>query len=288
MSSSPPPSAEAFASSVQTIYALPDTYYRLAETIQDPNRSLDEIADVIGSDQALAMRVLQLANSAFFSFPARVETITHALTLIGVHQVRDLIHGTAVMGMFEGVPVEHVTVRGFWEHSIACGLAAKTLAMQRHEPNVERFFVLGLLHDVGRMVLFHQHPDFSSEILEEAASDKRLLHDLEKERMGYTHADITAALMSKWQFPERLALGVKYHHSYSIMEKYPLENSCTHMADVIAHIMMVGGSGQPVIPPPQRNAWQAMHIEPDRLLPIIKQIERQLAEVLAVMLSDGP
>jgi HD-like signal output (HDOD) protein len=273
-----------FTSQVETIYSLPDIFYKISEAVDNPDNTMEQIADVISNDQSVAMRVLHLANSAFFSFPSKVETITHALTLIGIHQVRDLIQATAIIEAFEGLEDAGINMRKFWEHSICCGIAAKDLALLRHESHVERFFVLGLLHDIGRLVFFQHGAEIVAEMLEKAKNENRCLYDVEQETLGYTHADITSSLMQRWHFPPRLFNGIKYHHGYSSQNPFPLENATVHIADVVVHTLQVGNSGERFIPPPQPEAWSMLGLDRDVLPILVKEIDRQLHDVLRIIL----
>jgi putative nucleotidyltransferase with HDIG domain len=284
MSIQHPTSAESLVQEVSTMYTLPATFHQLTKAINNPDSTLDDIAEVISNDQSVAMRVLQLANSAFFSFPSKVETITHALTLVGIQQMRDLIQGTAVIEMFEGLPTEHITMKSFWEHSIACGLAAKAIATLRREANVERFFVLGLLHDVGRMVMFQHATQSIGSLIQEAQEKSKLLFQVEQERLGFHHADVSASLMEQWSFPYRLVQGVKDHHHFSSAKPFAVENACLQIADALVHTLQIGKSGEGLVPPPDASAWAHLGLSLDSLPAMARQVEREFAEVVKIML----
>ncbi len=273
--------------SVKTIYTLPSTYDRLSEAINDPGSTMDEIAEVLTNDQSIAMRVLELANSAFYGFPSKIETISHALTLIGAQQVRDLVLGTAVIEMFDGISTQKVSMASFWKHSIACGLTSKIIASLRREPNVERFFVLGLLHDIGRMVMLQKIPQPMTSLMSEAEAEHQLLYVLEKKRFGFTHEDVGAELMLQWKFPPRLAESVRAHHRFSTMVRFPVESATAHIADITTHAMGFGGSGEIFIPPLNGTAWGLIGLDPSALQRMEKELERQLEEVLQIMLPSS-
>ncbi|TNF36982.1 MAG: HDOD domain-containing protein, partial [Gammaproteobacteria bacterium] len=134
--------------------SLPTVYNKLNEAVDSPTSSSQDIADIIMEDSALAARLLKLSNSAFFGFPSRIDTISQAVTVIGMRELRDLVLATSVVSMFKDIPTNLVSPESFIEHSIATGVAARVMATHRRESNVERFFVAGLLHDIGRLVLF--------------------------------------------------------------------------------------------------------------------------------------
>src|SRR5208283_2218048 len=132
---------------------LPSTFTRLTETINDPRSSLSDIGSIISEDQSLTALLLRLANSAYFALPGKVETITHAVTVIGTQQLQDIVLATSVMGMFKGIPASLISMQEFWRHNLGCGVAGRIFATFRREANTESFFVAGILHDVGRLVM---------------------------------------------------------------------------------------------------------------------------------------
>src|SRR5437773_5765052 len=127
--------------------------------LSDPQSSLVNVGEVIEKDPDLTARLLKLGNSSFYGFPSRLETVAEAISLIGIQQVQDLIIATSVVDTFAGVRPDFVNMESFWRHSLACGIGARILGIMKRMPNPERFFVAGLLHDVGRLVLFSQSPE---------------------------------------------------------------------------------------------------------------------------------
>jgi HD-like signal output (HDOD) protein len=135
------------------IPSLPEIFYQLKQAIDDPESSFDEIGKIVGNDPGLTARLLKIVNSAFFGFPQQVETISQAIGIIGREQLSDLVISTVVMNQFNNIPQSSLNMESFWKHSIACGLSAQNLALAIGEANLERYFVAGLLHDIGRLVI---------------------------------------------------------------------------------------------------------------------------------------
>ena len=159
------------------VSTLPTIHFRLEEAINNPKKSMSDIAKVIRDDPGLTARLLRIVNSAFYNFPSRVETISQAVTIVGTQQLSALALATSVMKMFKGIESHVVSMDSFWRHSIACGLAARVLATMRRDTTPERFFVSGMLHDIGRLVLFTKLADKSQEILQRAHDGPMLLYE---------------------------------------------------------------------------------------------------------------
>lgn len=270
---------------VRTVYSLPQTFHRLQEVVQNPDSSMSDIGEVLMADQALSARILQLANSSFYGFPSRIETISHAVTMIGAEQMVALVQGTCVASIFNRVPRELVNMELFWKHSIACGVTARLIAARRREPNTERFFLLGLLHDIGRLVIFQHLPTAAAGAIAAAGRDHCLLHQAELAELGFEHATVGYELLRTWRLPGRLCEPIKMHHSYSGSSLYPIETAILHTADVIVNAMRCGSSGERFVPPLHAPHWDLAGLAPEMIAPLEKEILRQLDEVTHTILA---
>ena len=272
-------------SKVRTVYSLPQTFHRLQEVVDNPDSSMSDIGEVLMSDQALSARILQLANCSFYGFPSRIETVSHAVTMIGAEQMIALVQGTCVASIFTNVPPEIVDMESFWKHSIACGITARLIAARRREANTERFFLLGLLHDIGRLVIFQHLPEESARIIEQAARERRLLTGIERTRLGFDHAEVGHELLKIWKLPARLCEPIKMHHNTRETSVYPVETAILHTADVIVNALRCGSSGERFVPALHPAHWDTAGFAADALAPLAKEVERQLAEVSATILA---
>ena len=269
------------------VSSLPMIHLRLEEAINNPKKSMSDIAKIIRDDPGLTARLLRIVNSAFYSFPSRVETISQAVTIVGTQQLSALALATSVMKMFKGLPEDLVSMDSFWRHSIACGLAARQLGTVRREANAERFFVAGMLHDIGRLVMFTKLTDASREILTVAKADKKLLYEIERERLGFTHAVVGGVLLQTWKLPTSLEETVMYHHNPTAAIRFPLEAAIVHVADIIVHAMDLGSSGETYVPPLDAEAWERLNLTPSVLASVEEQIDRQYQDALHTMLVDA-
>jgi len=272
-------------SKVRSVYSLPQTFHRLQEVVQNPNSSMSDIGEVLMSDQALSARILQLANCSFYGFPSRIETVSHAVTMIGAEQMVALVQGTCVASIFKSVPREIVDMESFWKHSIACGITARLIAARRREPNTERFFLLGLLHDIGRLVIFQHLPEESARIIEQSAREHRLMPAIEKARLGFDHAEVGYELLRIWKLPARLCEPIKMHHNLRETSVYPVETAILHTADVIVNALRCGSSGERYVPALHPPHWDLAGLATDAIAPLAKEVDRQLTEVSATILA---
>jgi putative nucleotidyltransferase with HDIG domain len=280
-------SVEQMVQDVSTIHSLPMFYSRLSEAIDHPRSSIADIAKIISEDQGLTARILKLANSPLFGYFSKIETITQAVTIIGVLQVRDLALALSVMDVFAGIPESMVNMEQFWRHSLATGLAARHLATSQREASLERFFVAGILHDVGRLVMYIRIPELSLELLDWCRSTGELLHRAERDRFGFDHAEVGGALLRRWKIPPRVAEPVERHHTSQRAEHYPREASILHLADIVAHSLQLGNSGEGLVPALDGEVWERLNISCHYLPSLVQQVDATYNETVhALFRSD--
>jgi HD-like signal output (HDOD) protein len=252
-----------------------------------PDSNLADLGDVIEKDPDLTGRLLKLGNSAFFGFPNRLETVSEAISLIGIQQAKDLILVSNVVEIFDGISAEVVSMESFWKHCIACGVGARCLAIVRQMPKAEKFFVAGLLHDLGRLVLFSQAPKTAQRIFELYHGSRIRLWEAERQVLGFDHAAIGGELMASWQYPANLVHAVAYHHQPTSGGVYQLESALVHVADYLAHAMQMGNSGEHYVPPMNLKAWERLSLPPDMLESVMKSIDEQIESVQEVFLNSA-
>jgi len=268
------------------VSSLPLVYTRLNDAINNPRASISDIARIISEDAGLTARLLRIVNSAFYGIPTRVESISRAVTIIGTHELRALALATSVTTMFKGIPDDLANMDLFWRHSIACGIAARILATFRRVPNAERFFIAGVLHDIGRLVMYIKIPDQSREAIIRSRDIGEPLYVSEREVIGFGHASLGSLLLEAWRFPNGLEEAVGFHHNPNGAARYPFEASLVHLADIISHAMQLGTSGEQFVPPMEKEAWDRVGLPLSILSPVLVQLETQFEDVVRTMLTD--
>lgn len=249
-----------------SIPSLPMIYYRIEETINRSASSLTDVGKIVGRDPGLTTRLLKLVNSAFYGFPRRIETVSQALVVIGLNQLRDLVLATSIINLFQGIPKDLVSMESFWRHSIACGLAARLIADRRNEAHPERFFVAGMVHDVGRLIMYKKIGDLCREALIKAKTKGIPLAVAERETIGFDHCEIGRMLFKSWGLPGSLEEAVTCHHRPGKAGLYPLEAAVVHVADVLVNAFRWGTSGEPGVPEFCPSAWEMLEL-PEAILP---------------------
>ena len=256
----------------------------IEKALDNPQITLEELGEVIEKDPAVTVRLLHLANSPFYGFPNRLETVPDALNLIGIQQVQDLINAATVIEIFEGLSPRQVNMKSFWLHSLACGVAARLLALDQRLPKAEKYFVAGLLHDVGRLVLYSREPELARQVLEEYAASQQPLHQKEREVLGFDHTEIAEALLRSWNFPANLVQAVRFHHAPMSSTSFQREAALVHVADYLVNAMELGGSGENGVLPLEKAAAVRLNLGPEGLEALMDAIDSQMGAVVEVFL----
>ena len=226
----------------------PILYYQLREKLDDPNTSFDDLAAIIKTDTAMSARLLKIVNSAFYGFGEKVDSLTHALNIVGTEQLTDLALAAIVTSKFQGIPRDLINMETFWMHSIGCGIASRKIAERMPGVEVEKMYLGGMLHDIGSLILFKESPGDAKKILLRCKESGENLFKVEKEVLGYDHADVGALLLEEWKLSERLVEMVKYHHQPANAGDCREEACIIARADTLVYEMKIGNSGEPGVP----------------------------------------
>ena len=276
---SQPPSIKAMVQAVpRSLGSYGPVLEEIETALESPACNLNSIGDAIQKDPDLTARLLRLANSPFFGFANRLSTVAEAVSLLGIQQIQDMITASSVLEQFKGVPDTLVNKDSFWRHSLAVGLTARLLAMERRLPKPDKFFVAGLLHDVGRLVLLSQAAEWAQKVFECYQSERILLRAAEKKILGYDHQQIAAELLQSWSYPSVLVQAVAYHHSPNDGIAR-LDASVVHIADHLVNALGIGSSGEQFVPPLDEKAWTALGLSTEILPQLIEAVDEQIHAV---------
>ena len=197
---------------VRALHVFPRVAERVRRVVDDQRSSLIELEEVVAMDPALAGQLLRVANSPFYGLSRRVSTIRQAILILGFQQTRDLALALALASVRRGLGQ---TGELLWRHALHVGVACRWMSQAVRGVNPAEGFVVGLLHDVGHLMLLQLEGAPYGELLTRAHGNRleRPLAASEQELLGYTHAELGAALLHEWCLPESLVLAIRHHHA---------------------------------------------------------------------------
>ena len=225
---------QSLVNQVESLFSLPEIALRINEVLDSSNPLNAELQELIISDPALTAKILKLVNSSYFGFPTPIDTVSRAITVIGLKELRNLVMTTAVTASFKGVPADLIDMRVFWFHSVTSAVLARLLAKKLKHSDYERIFISGLLHSVGRLIYFTQCPEISREILEVKDLGEEAIIAAELEKLGFTYADLSAELLKHWQLPENIYQTIHYHLDPFKAGEFMPDACVLHVASKIA------------------------------------------------------
>ena len=196
-----------------TLPTFPQVAAKLLEVSKNDTASLEAVARIVGTDPGISIKVLELVNSAFDGLNRKVTSLSDAVVILGLDEIKKLALGMAIFEkIFKTGQTKAFNRLLFWRHSLSVAVLSMKIAQRIKYPNPEEAYTAGLLHDVGKIFLDLQgHRDYG-EFIKKSAASTDLLIEKERSEIGLGHDDIGAFFCTRWQLPENLVLAVKYHH----------------------------------------------------------------------------
>ena len=205
--------ASEFAALASESFTLPEICLRIREMLDDHSSGSDDIGRLVSLDPSLSSKLLRLANSALFRFPSQVDSISKAVSIIGGEALYNLVMAETAASAFKSFSSRAVDLRSFWHNSIICGLTAKHLAKMRKLRGTERFFLMGLLHNVGELVVAQHKPDDVVNARQVNAKNPPWLR--QQAIFDFTFSYCSALILEQWNLPNQLYLPIQDMHDKS-------------------------------------------------------------------------
>lgn len=281
-------------SSVTDLPTLPTIYSQLNKNINDPKASARRISSIIEEDQALTAKIFKVINSAFYSFPQKISSISHAVVLLGFNEIKHIALAVSVIDLFgdsvSGRKFNHVA---FWSHSLAVAVCCRIIAKKAGPmlfKDPEEVFAAGLMHDIGKIVEDQfMHNDFIK-VLVAAGKDHSLIIDAEDKILEFNHQDTGSFLSKKWKLPESFTDVISFHNkpmSYSKENKnFPLI-AAVHVADILVRALKIGYGGDEYVPSLCRECWDIFGFSKGHVELIMQDTLKAFDEVSIVLTRDG-
>ncbi|MCH8134376.1 MAG: HDOD domain-containing protein [Proteobacteria bacterium] len=220
---------------LEDIPTFSQSVIRILELTADIDSSTKDLIGQISHDPILTAKVLKLVNSAYFGLARKIDSIEQSVIYVGINTIKNLAISVAAMGSLPQTNKAGLDMDNFWLHSLVTAVVAKLLARKVGVPRSEisRFFISGLLHDIGQVILSQAEPKLYGWVLEQAKELQTPLHAIEKEVFGYDHAVLGALLAKKWKLPEPIVAAILHHHDTEQLGVEQTLNSVVFVANQI-------------------------------------------------------
>jgi putative nucleotidyltransferase with HDIG domain len=205
-----PETAESFIKKARELPVMPPVAAEIIRKAENPDTEVSALIQLISRDAALAVRVLKIANSSFYSAARKIETLQQAIVLLGYSTLRSIVVAASLKDVFSRFGLAE---RLLWEHSVAAAVAATTAAREVGGLSRDEAFLGGLVHDIGKLLMHFQAEQKYQEVMRVVYGEDREATDVEKEVFGFDHAEVGALVLEKWRLPPRLVSGIGHHHA---------------------------------------------------------------------------
>lgn len=262
-----------------TLPVIVDNILRIAN---DERTSAKDLSDFVSKDQAIANKILKLANSAYYGMVKQVDSISRSIAIIGFNEVISLTIGMSVLSAFRQKDVHGAfNMKDLWLHAIGCATAAKAIAKKTGSNEAEQIFLIGLLHDIGKIVYAVFFPEEYRNVLEEAKKAGALLYTKEQALLGMDHAVLTGLLMKKWNFPDGLVYPSFYHHRVEKCHSGYLNRALVvALADSLCQKANIGHSGNQVAPSASKTG-NMLKFSSESMEEIVSELDNQRPSIEA-------
>ena len=194
---------------------IPVVATKVMQLIESEGVSAEELARVVSADPAVAARVLKISNSSFYGCQRQIQTLSHAIMMLGYNTLRSLVVAASVKQVYTPYGL---TEKMLWEHSFGAGLAARLIANKTRLVNEEEDFLGGLFHDIGKIIMNFFDSQQFQKVMEKCYNEQISFLEAEQQVYSYTHAEVGGLVIKKWNFPEMLMKAVLQHHYFDFGE----------------------------------------------------------------------
>jgi putative nucleotidyltransferase with HDIG domain len=198
---------------LQDMPTLPVIAMKVNELIADPNATSTEIAGLLKQDQVLTAKILRLVNSSYYAVPGGVTDVQKALAFLGFNTVAQLVLSLSVFSMFSKFGDDSLTMKDFWTHALAVAVCSEGIAKRWDIGKPEEAFTCGLLHDIGKLVIYEIDRDRLAFVLRKAREGKKGFVEVERELDLLNHAYIGEMMTARWGLPQVVRQAIRYHHT---------------------------------------------------------------------------
>jgi putative nucleotidyltransferase with HDIG domain len=199
---------------------MPEMYSKFAKAIENQQASGKTIADLIMKDQSMVTKILKMSNSAMYGLRQEITNLSAAVTLLGIETLKNLVLQVSLVRefKFDNEEVPEFKIGTFWEHSLSTAFFADVISGKLKLPKNENYYLGGLLHDIGKLVIYQYYPEKFKDIILMQIDTNCCDYEAEEKIIGVTHSDVGAFFAEKWNFKKEIIDILDSHHKTLISQ----------------------------------------------------------------------
>lgn len=252
---------------------LPNIVKQIAKMVDSPETTGRQLGAEIARDQVISAKVLKLVNSGFYGFTQSISSIPHAVTMLGFNAVKSLVLSSSVIdSMDKAFP-------GLWDHSLACARTCTLIAKQLGMPDPEELSTIGLLHDLGKVVIYQTMRGQFQRVQLRVEKKEMLVYQAEEEVLGVNHGELGSWLLDKWALPTSLTAPIADHHDFRPSRSHAERTGLLHLADVLCRAEGFGNGGDRKIPRLDPEALELLDMSIDDVREIMDLMDEGMRDI---------
>ncbi len=266
---------------------LPTAIFKIVKATENDPADTREVEKVVSAEPAIASKLLRVVNSAYFGLPREISSINQAVTILGLHQVRNIVLSIGVLNALSKsrYGTDHI-VRALWERSFGTAVCASILARNKRLPNKDQevMFVAGLLHEIGALFFLSNFTSVYTTIIQKSASESIELVEVERLVLHADHARIGGMLADRWELPIELATLIGGHEDPANCKNQP-GAEVIHCADRIVYDLL-GSSVTGYQAPASKDVMKAVRLSDAELEELKAEVTERIesaAQMLGVL-----
>jgi len=261
--------AQEMVEKISDLPTIPIVASKVLELLDKPDVELEEVADMILTDQVLAARVIKIVNSPLYRSSQEIKSVKRALVYLGFRHIRELALTCSFIEAFQGKDGAF-DVMTFWEHSFGVGIVAKIIAQRARYIDTEKAYLAGIIHDIGEVFLSYYYQKDFQRILQEIKSTPYKLVDAEDRFWGTNHSYIGVAIAQKWNFPPEYCEVIAHHHEPELATIDPNLVAIVNLADLFCSVRQLDYGGR---------EWVSFNLAEEKAWDILKKFAPHMAKL---------
>jgi len=259
--------AEQLVAKIDDLPTIPAVATQVLQLLDQPDVSVEEVADLMLSDQVMTARVMKMLNSPVYKPSHEITSLKRALVYLGLKHIREVALTTSFISAFDEKSGA-LDISTFWEHSFGVAMVSKMIAEKTGYADLEKAYIAGIIHDIGEVFLSSYLPDQFQKVLDAIKGTAISLIDEEALQMGTTHCEVGLCMARKWNFPEAYCEVIISHHAPSEATIDPMLCAIVNLADLFYRVREINFGG-----------WVSFNLAEEQSWHILKTSSPILAEL---------
>jgi putative nucleotidyltransferase with HDIG domain len=272
---------------IDTFKSPPSLLQEILAVTEDPRSGAKDVQAMVERDMSCSVKLLKLANSAYYGFSRQIKTIREAIVIIGLDGVKNVVMSLGIADAFtKGTPTERVFQSNLWVHSMATATASSVLSKSLTSVSPSVAYCAGLLHDFGKVIMSQYFGAEYDKVVITARDEKLSIMSVERNLLGVDHANVGSWIAEAWDLPEVVTEILRDHHSNGPWEEAKRYIPLVGVANALAYESRVGHGGNYRPHRYDDYCYSSLQLEDSLVQAVIAEIRKESSRYSAMLHLD--